>query len=157
RPVDIGLRRDTGRISYRWTPSPDWDVRIDYQHETKTGTKPMSAAVVYFNAIELLQPVNYRTQNLSASAQYTANFAPGKNWHFNFSYAGSLFENANPYLTWDNPFLATSFGFPGYAPATVSRNSLPPDNQAHRFTMNTALDLPANSRFTGTASYSTMR
>ncbi len=158
RRVDLGVRRDTGKVSYRWTPSQEWDVRIDYQHEVKTGTKPMSAAVVYFNAIELLEPVNYRTQNFSASASYTENFAPGKNWHVNFSYAGSLFENANHYLEWDNPFLATTpFAIPTYAPATVSRNSLPPDNQAHRFTMNAALDLPGNSRFTSTASYSQMR
>lgn len=158
RQVDVGVQRDVGRFSYRWTPAPDWDFRIDYRNETKNGTKLMSSAIVGYNAIELLEPVNYRTQNIGASAQYIADLAPGKRWSFNFSYAGSLFENRYKTLTWDNPFLDTPpFAVPGFVPATVARNALPPDNYAHRFSVDAALDLPDNSRLTSTVSYSQMR
>jgi hypothetical protein len=39
----------------------------------------------------------------------------------------------------------------------VSRNALAPDNSAHRYTVNTAVDMPWDARFMGTASYSQMR
>jgi MtrB/PioB family decaheme-associated outer membrane protein len=158
RHVSVGLQRDIGKVSYRWTPDPEWDFRVDYHNERKSGTKPLSAAAVYFNATEMLEPVNYRTQNFSASGQYTARVATDKKWSINFSYAGSIFENAYKSLTWDNPFIDTPpFSSPTYAPTAISRNSLPPDNYANRYSLNTNLDLPFNSRFAGTASYSQMR
>ena len=45
--TDIGIRRDTGSVDYRWTPNADWDVKVDYSHMRRTGTQ--TEGVVFNN------------------------------------------------------------------------------------------------------------
>ena len=39
RQTDIGIRRDTAAVDYRWTPTEAWDFRADYSHLRRTGTQ----------------------------------------------------------------------------------------------------------------------
>src|SRR4029079_13113777 len=37
--TDLGIRRDTASVEYRYTPDDKWDVRLNYSHMRRTGTQ----------------------------------------------------------------------------------------------------------------------
>jgi MtrB/PioB family decaheme-associated outer membrane protein len=150
-PVELGIQRDTAKVSTRYTPDPDWEFKTNYSHEKRTGDRPFGTNINGFNSIETIAPVDYTTHDFGASAEYFRNFGNNKRGNIQFSYNGSIFENANKSFTWDNPFP------PDGGSATQGRNSLPPDNQAHRFTATSGVDLPFDTRYMGTMAYSMMR
>jgi MtrB/PioB family decaheme-associated outer membrane protein len=180
--LELNVDRKTGRANFRYTPTPEWDINLNYSIEKRDGTKPegsvigMSHAVIrppstvgiIEGMVELPAPVDYTTHNFGASVQYKADLGDGRNWITNLAYAGSIFDNANDSLTYDNPFrldnslsdfainkaLGLAVGEDG---SNLGRHSLEPDNNAHRFTLNTAADLSELTRFTGTVSYNMMR
>ena len=39
RQTDIGIRRDTASVDYRYTPSDNWDIKIGYSNMHRTGTQ----------------------------------------------------------------------------------------------------------------------
>ncbi len=152
---DINVSREAGRVSFRWTPSDAWDVRLEYSNEDRTGAMPFGTAINGFNTIELPAPVSYSTQNFSASAQYVGRLAPERQWSISLAYNGSLFQNDIASVTFDNPFRLSA---PLAAnTANEGRTSLPPSNEAHRYTLTGAIDLPFSSRYVGTVSYGLMQ
>ena len=148
RPVTLEVNRETGKFGVRYTPTDEWDIQFNYSHEDKTGQRWLGANLGFAAIIEIPEPINTTTQNFGASIQYTGNIADGRNWTFNLAYAGSIFENANDSVSWENPFTAPN-GFAG-------RHGLPPDNQAHRVTLQTAVDVAEDTKFTGVVSYNHM-
>lgn len=152
---NINVTRETGRIGFRWTPSAAWDIRLDYSNEDRRGAMPFGTAINGFNTLELPAPVSYSTQNFSASAQYVGTLAPERHWSLSLGYNGSIFNNDFASFTFDNPFrLSTPLAA---NTANEGRNSLPPSNESHRYTLTGAIDLPFSSRYVGTVSYSLMR
>lgn len=152
-PVTINVDRDTAKIGFRYTPAPEWNIKVDYSHEERSGRQIFGAPINEFNAIETLAPVFYTTQNFSANIEYVGKWDDDKKFSLAAGYAGSLFENKYLSFTWDNPF---RFDPPGSNSANRGRNSLPPDNQAHRLTFTGAIDLPFDSRYVGTFSHNKM-
>lgn len=155
QPITLNVDRDTAKVALRYTPSPAWNIRLDYSHEDRNGNQGFGTAINGFNTIELPAPVFYTTQNFSASAEYVGTWTTDKRWNLNFTYNGSIFEDKYSSFTWDNPFRLTAPA--GANTANEGRNSLPPDNQSHRVTLAGAIDLPFDSRYAGTVSYSQMR
>ncbi len=152
---DIEVTRQTGRVSFRWTPGPAWDIRVDYSSEDRSGAMPFGTAINGFNTLELPAPVAYSTQNFSASAQYVGRISEDRRWSLSLAYYGSLFHNDLTSVTFDNPFRLTA---PAAAnTANEGRNSLPPSNEAHRYTLTGAVDLPFSARYVGSVSYGLMR
>ena len=39
--TDIGIRRDTASVEYRWTPTDAWDIKADYSHMRRQGSQAM--------------------------------------------------------------------------------------------------------------------
>ncbi len=37
--TDLGIRRDTAAVDYRYTPNDNWDFRANYSHMRRTGTQ----------------------------------------------------------------------------------------------------------------------
>jgi MtrB/PioB family decaheme-associated outer membrane protein len=146
-PVRLRLGRDTGRFSFRYTPTPAWDLRMGYSVRSDNGRRPFGTAFFFTNIVEVLYPVDYLTHEVTSSLEYAK-----KNWSLRLAYTGSLFENDVNALVWDNPF---RFDDAVFGPSR-GRLDLYPDNQAHTISLNGALNLPLLSRLTGTISYGWM-
>lgn len=163
--TDIGIRRDTAAVAFRWTPTDAWDVNFDYSHMRRWGTlvegvvfSPGTSGV----AAQVPKPVDDTTQNFGINGEYKGTSPWGKLFTFKLGYAGSVFEEERQSYTVENPFCATGSG-----PGECARNGSPssplalmtlwPDNQAHGFNSTIGADLPMNSRYMGTLSYTMMR
>ena len=158
----LGIRRDSGEVNYRWTPDPNWDVKIDYSKEKREGTQlaGFSTADVGGTTLQVPRPVSDTTQNVDANGEYNGSTPWGGKFNVGVGYSMSQFRNNFKSYTVQNPF-----GDPASADTTtaeqggafINQFSLMPDNQMHGVTVQGGVDLPRNSRYNGTLSYSTMR
>jgi MtrB/PioB family decaheme-associated outer membrane protein len=166
--VTLSTQRKTGTVDYRYTPDSNWEFRVDYSNEHRTGTRPLNvnfgyafgaAAGFASNFIEAIQPIDDRTQNVNVSAQYVGTSLWGKRWVSNLIYSGSFFDNSLKSFDTQNPFCITCLtgAGPGDRGPNLLRMSLAPSNMANALTFNNSLDLPWQSRYTGTVQYNVMR
>jgi MtrB/PioB family decaheme-associated outer membrane protein len=118
--VDLDTQRKRLGIGGSWMPIRDWEYSVNFRHETKEGTK-RTAGPFFVNSAQLVEPVDYETNQIDASASYT-----GNKWQAKVAYYGSTFRNSNDFLTWQNPFTL----LPGNP--TAGQLALPPDNQFHQ-------------------------
>jgi MtrB/PioB family decaheme-associated outer membrane protein len=120
--ADLETQRKRLGVGVSLTPAREWEYALKFRHETKQGTQRIAGAV-FFNSAQLVQPVDYVTDQLDASASYA-----GRKLQAKFAYYASTFKNSHNALTWQNPFTP-----PGFAPdATTGQLALPPDNQFHQ-------------------------
>lgn len=163
--TDVGIRRDTAAVDYRWTPTDAWDVHVNYNHMHRTGTQvegvvfsPGTAGVVS----QVTKPVDDTTQNYGINGEYAGTAPWGQKFTFKLGYEGSSYQDAsNSYLV-DNPFCPTGAvgnvcARTGQASSPVALMSLWPDNQANGFNATLGADLPWKSRYMGTVNYTMMR
>jgi MtrB/PioB family decaheme-associated outer membrane protein len=169
--TDLGIRRDTAGVAYRWTPTDAWDINVDYMNMHRWGSQvdgvvfsPGTSGVT----AQVPKPVNDTTQNFGINGEYKGTSPWGQNFTFRLGYAGSLYQDAMSSYTVANPFCDTNSG-PGECArgGTTATNPSPssptaqmglwPDNQAHGFSATVGADLPAKSRYMGTLSYTMMR
>jgi MtrB/PioB family decaheme-associated outer membrane protein len=143
-PVDLETQRKRLGIGGSWIASPDWQYSLNVRHETKDGTK-RTAGAFFVNSAQLVEPVDYTTDQLDASASYT-----GQKLQAKFSYYGSLFRNGNSSLTFQNPFT----GLPGSP--TAGQLALAPDNQFHQVLASVGYQLTDRTRATGDIAYGRM-
>ncbi len=173
--TDIGIRRDTGSLNYRWTPNADWDVRVDYSNMHRSGTQIQG--VVFTNSpsgiiVESPKPVHDTTQNFGTSGEYAGTSFWGKKFNFKVAYAGSVYTGddfydvQNPFRNDANMFINTGTGTGGVGTSACTtttcapffaRMSLWPDNSANAISGVLGADLPGNSRYTGSYVYNMMR
>ena len=169
-PVTLSTQRDKATVDYRYTPTNDLDFKLKYSHEHRTGTRPVGISWAYAaapaspgfagNTIEAIQPIDDTTQNIKASAQYTTSTPWGKNWTGLVNYAGSRYDNSLKFLEAENPFCITCTVV---APLGLNRGpnllrlALPPSNYVNVIGVNSALDMPGQSRLTNTIQYNMMR
>jgi MtrB/PioB family decaheme-associated outer membrane protein len=163
--TEIGIRRDTLGSSVRWTPTDAWDIHFDYSHMHRHGSQvegvvfsPGTSGVV----AQVPKPVDDTTQTFGVNGEYKGTSPWGKAFTFKLAYGGSIFQEEREFYTVQNPFCATGSG-----PGECARNGSPssplalmtlwPDNQAHGFSSTIGADLPWQSRYMGTVSYTMMR
>jgi MtrB/PioB family decaheme-associated outer membrane protein len=163
--TDLGIRRDTAAVGYRWTPTDAWDINVAYMNMHRWGTQvdgvvfsPGSSGVT----AQVPKPVNDTTQNFGVNGEYKGTSPWGQLFTFKLGYAGSIYEDAMSSYTVENPFCATGSGMgecarTGSPSSPFAQMSLWPDNQAHGFSATTGADLPLKSRYMGTLSYTMMR
>ncbi|MGA6976681.1 MAG: MtrB/PioB family outer membrane beta-barrel protein, partial [Pseudolabrys sp.] len=168
--TDIGIRRDTAAFEYRWTPTDAWDIKADYSHMHREGTQAMG--VVFNNSssgiiAEAPAPVNDTTQNFGVNGEYAGTSPWGKKFNVKLAYNGSVYESDTSFNI-DNPFFNPADPRRGNQPfANVCNTqdcipalgtvSLYPNNNANAFSGTVGADLPWQSRYMGTVSYSMMR
>lgn len=121
RPVELELKRKNLGMGASWIPARGWEYAVNFRHEAREGTK-RTAGAFFVNASQLVEPVDYVTDQMDASASYTSARLQAK-----LAYYGSRFRNSNDALTWQNPFTVPAF--PG---AVAGQLALPPDNQFHQ-------------------------
>jgi MtrB/PioB family decaheme-associated outer membrane protein len=167
RSITIGTQRDKASVAYRFTPSDSWDIKINYSHEHRTGTKPMALNWAYgvnanpgfaSNIVEFPVPIDDRTQNLSASVQYVGTTPWDTRWVASLKYSGSFYDNALKSVDLENPFCITcTLGAGINRGPNLLRLALAPSNMANAFTFNSMVNLPWKSRWVGTLQYNMMR
>jgi MtrB/PioB family decaheme-associated outer membrane protein len=163
--TDIGIRRDTASVEYRWTPTDAWDIRAYYTNLHRIGTQvdgvvfsPGTSGVVS----QVPKPVDDTTQNYGLSGEYAGTSLWGQRYNFQVAYGGSTYTDNFSSYTVQNPFcptgaVNTDCGRTGSLSPPTALMSLPPDNQANSVTGQIGADLPWNSRYMGTVSYNMMR
>ncbi|MDO8598124.1 MAG: MtrB/PioB family decaheme-associated outer membrane protein, partial [Sulfuricaulis sp.] len=120
--VDLSTQRKRLAASGSWIGASDWEYAVKFSHETKDGMKRTGGAF-FANAAQLVEPVDYVTDQVDASASYT-----GRRLQAKLAYYGSRFSNSNDALMWQNPFTV-----PATPGAVAGQLALAPDNQFHQF------------------------
>lgn len=120
QPVDLETKRKRLGLGVSLGSVRDWEFALNVRHETKEGTQRI-AGTFFLNAAQLVQPVDYVTDQVDVSASYI-----GSKWQARLAYYGSTFSNNNTSLTWDNPYTST--------PGVDDRGqlALAPDNAFHQ-------------------------
>ncbi len=151
--TDIGIKRDTASVEYRWTPTTSWDVKADYSHLRRTGTQIDGVtgfgSSAFSSPTQVPKPVSDSTQNFGLNGEYAGTSPWGKNFTLKLAYNGSQYSDDYSAYTIQGP----------YSNGTISaaQLSLPPSNQANAFSGTVGADLPWKSRYVGTISYNMMR
>ncbi|MGC1094363.1 MAG: MtrB/PioB family decaheme-associated outer membrane protein, partial [Pseudolabrys sp.] len=168
--TDLGIRRDTAGIAYRWTPTDAWDVNLAYSNMHRWGTQvdgvvfsPGTSGV----AAQVPKPVNDTTQNFGVNGEYKGTSPWGKLFTFKLGYAGSVYEDHLSSYTVENPFCDATTPQSTAGVGQCARNgsasspfalmTLWPNNSAHGINSTIGADLPWKSRYMGTLSYTWMR
>ena len=120
--VDLGTQRKRLGVGASWAPVSDWEYAVNFREESREGTK-RTAGAFFINSAQLVEPVDFHTNQVDASASYT-----GAKWQAKLAYYGSALRNGNDSLSWQNPYTFLP-AFPGAASGQLA---LPPDNQFHQ-------------------------
>jgi MtrB/PioB family decaheme-associated outer membrane protein len=148
RPVDVVSRREKANGDLKFSPTDEITVRLNYSNERRTGIKPLSGVFYYQTPTEILEPTDYRTQELNGTVEYAT-----KVWTAQAGYSASVFRNNVDVLIWDNPFRESDV----LAGTSRARMDLAPDNWTHRLSFSGAANLPLSTRLVTSASYSVRR
>lgn len=132
-PLELGTKRERASAAARWTPTEEWDVRVDYTHEDRTGTRPFSLpfGVATFSqataggaitapnpttvaalrpqgpTVEVPAPIDDRTQNVVASGEWAGTAFWGTKTSLKVGYSGSFYDQNAKFFDVQNPFCIT--------------------------------------------------
>ena len=131
-----------------FTPSPEWDHRLEYTNIRKTGDRPMGMAFGSpgNNLREILEPIDQTMHDVKLTESYA-----GTRFQMMAMYDFSLFANHYTSATSDNPLVSTDNATAG---AARGRTALAPTNHAHTGVLTAGLSLPLRTRLTASGSYS---
>lgn len=123
--VDLGTLRKQVGVGASWIPVSNWEYAFNVRHETREGNK-LTAGSFFVNSAQLIEPVDYVTDQVDASASYAT-----KKFQLKLAYYGSKFQDRNSALSWTDPYGTAALGaFPGAG--SSGQLALPPDNQFHQ-------------------------
>ncbi len=169
--TDVGIRRDTGSVAFRWTPTDAWDINLDYSRMHRKGSQvegvvfsPGTSGV----AVQAPKPVDDTTQNFGLNGEYKGSSPWGKAFTFKLGYGGSIFREERNSYSVENPFCNTASagsanggvgecGRNGSASSPLALMTLWPENSSHGVNSTIGADLPMKSRYMGTVAYTWMR
>jgi MtrB/PioB family decaheme-associated outer membrane protein len=162
---DIGIRRDTASVDYRYTPNDHWDLRANYSNTRRTGTQVdgvLFSPTIGGVRVDVPKPVADTTQNYGVSGEYAGTSFWNQMYIVKVAYSGSTYTDDTSTYTVENPFCLAGVvnvgcGIAGIASAPVALMSSYPSNQANSASATTGVDLPFNSRYMGTLSFANMR
>jgi MtrB/PioB family decaheme-associated outer membrane protein len=162
-PTDIGIRRDTASVDYRYTPTDNWDIRANYSNMRRTGSQVDSVLFTATNTgsrVDVAKPIADTTQNFGVNGEYSGTSAWGQKFNAMVGYNGSVYKDDFADYTVQNPFCVagtTNCAGQGTPTGALAMMSTPPDNSMNGVTATLGADLPFKSRYMGTFGYSGMR
>ena len=161
-PFELRHLRDTAaiRLNYAATPAVDFDA--GFSSSMREGQQPWSASFAFNNAIELPQPLDQRTNDMSVGASWL-----NPRGMFRLGWDGSWFTNRVQSLAWDNPLFLTDYNNglapPGgpYDPSGYSngngpahgRAAMAPDNMMNVVSATALYKMPGRTTLNGTAQF----
>ena len=137
RQFDLRSWRHTAdaRLDYQATRA--LDLRVSFTSTGRTGAQPWGAAFGQSNAVELAVPIERRTNDLNATAEWSNGRALAR-----LAYDGSWFDNHIETLVFDNPLRASdAAGLP-----SQGQMALWPDSTAHTVSAAGSVGLPGRTR-----------
>jgi MtrB/PioB family decaheme-associated outer membrane protein len=129
REVDLETQRKRLGAGIRISTESPWSFRVNVHRDEKDGNK-LSGGAFFFNSAQLVEPVEYVTDEIEASVSYSR-----KRWQASLAYYGSTFSNENESLVFENPYNAI---VPG---ADEGELALPPDNEFHQLSIAAAYQI----------------
>lgn len=148
-----------GEVELRVRILPGLSLIADYRLRRHDGEKPFGGTLgLTFNAesigsvAETIAPTESDTHEWSAALQYAT-----ERLQANLRYRGSIYDNRNTRLTWENPFAAFEFGGTLFQGVERGRAALAPDNQLHQLSADLGIRLPLSGRLTTSVSWTQMR
>ena len=156
RPTTLRTESGVGHIALESAGLRAFRVGIAYDRRKKEGLKagfgPIGDRPPRTLNIQLTEPVDYRTNDLTLSAEHV-----GRRFRAQFSYLLSDFANQIDTLLWENVFVTPAAGatFDTWdrSVSAFGRRPLPPDNRYHNVSVSLAVELPADSRLSTTFAY----
>jgi MtrB/PioB family decaheme-associated outer membrane protein len=166
--IEIRALRQRGILSTKFQLEDGLNLRVNFMRERRSGNRLMSqgtysristAAGDRFETPgqDIWEPTAYATTEFGAELTYTR-----KNFLVGGSYLGSIFNNHDVSVIWQNPFQATPMqanppdGGANRGRFAQTQTALPPDNQAHTLTANAMVLLPRSSKVSGLVSWTRM-
>jgi len=158
--TDVGIRRDTASVEYRWTPTDAWDVRASLSNMHRSGTQVdgvvgMGPAGFPFGPNQVIKPVSDTTQNFGVNGEYAGTSLWQQRYTYKVGYQGSIYNDSLSSYTVQNPY-CTGNTCEVASLSPFDRLSTPPGNQMNAATSTLAADLPFKSRYVGTVNYTAM-
>ena len=140
--VDLDTKRKRLDLGAALIPFTRWEYAANFRHETKEGTKA-TAGSFFFNAAQLIQPVDYTTDEVDLSFAYN-----GEKLQTKLAYYGSSFKNSDASLTWENPFDPLVPVNDVVLGDALQRGQLaqPPDNQFHQLVLSSGYQITDQTR-----------
>ncbi len=135
--VDLQTLRKRFGIGATFIPASKWETAVSVHHEVRDGQQ-RTAGSFYYNAAELVAPVDYVTDEIEVSANYTT-----RKWQSRIAYYGSFFNDRNTSLTWENAYNPLTAG------ADQGQLSLPPDNRFNQVLFTTGYQVSDRTRVSG--------
>ena len=140
RTFDLRARRDVADLRVAYAVTPLLDLKVSFASTARSGAQPWGTSFGQTNAVELPVPIDHRTNDLNATAEWSTPRAMAR-----LAYDGSWFANGVETLIWDNPLRLTDLA----ASPSQGRMALWPDSTAHTVSVAGSLALPARSRAFG--------
>ena len=150
--IDLGLQRNKANLNLKYTPSVPWTLSFAATRETRKGNRAIGGSFGFSNAIEMPEPIDFATTNMSAKVEYA------KKWGVvQAGYDVSLFDNENQAMIWDNPYRLTDRTYDGAYRngdgTSRGQMALWPSNNAQKVFFNGVFKLLKYTRLTGSISY----
>lgn len=123
--VTLRTERQTAKLGFNKSISPELDFRLVFQNDEKEGNRIFgrgNGTVQEF----LAEPIKSTTRQIDAILDYT-----GEKLQLSGGYYGSFFNNHNPYLQVNGG--STALSTAGSTGVAQDRIGLPPDNYANQF------------------------
>ena len=106
-PTNIGIRRDTASVDYRYTPTDNWDIRANYSNMRRTGSQVDGVLFTSTNTgsrVDVAKPIADTTQNFGVNGEYSGTSAWGQKFNAMVGYNGSVYQDDFNNYTVQNPF-----------------------------------------------------
>ena len=137
---DLRQRRDIGRFGFSATPSRNLDLTASVSTTLRNGQMPWAATFGFSNAVELAAPIDQRTTDMNAAAEWG-----NSRGSVRLQYDGSWFNNGVQTLVWDNPLRLTDSPTAG---SSQGRMALWPNSTMNSVSVTGTARLPGRSRAT---------
>jgi MtrB/PioB family decaheme-associated outer membrane protein len=103
-PFDLRQGRDTAAFALNYAATRAIDIDARFRSSMKDGQQPWGASFAFNTAVELPQPLDQRTDDLTLGASWA-----NPRGMFRLGWDGSWFNNQIQSLVWDNPIRITDF------------------------------------------------
>lgn len=144
RPFDLRSRRDVADVRLAYSATRNLDLRASLTSTGREGEQPFGLSFGQSNAVEFAAPIEHRTNDLNATAEWSNQRAMAR-----LAYDGSWFRNRIETAIVDNPLrFSDQISSAGDGPSQ-GRMALWPDSTAHTVSGAASVALPAKSRAFG--------
>lgn len=155
RPYEIEHSRKRYDIGGDVNFLPGWNFAANYNHENKEGDGTFGLTIGNSGgnprAVLAPKPIDYETQTIDAVLTYADTTK-----QLSIGYYGSLFNNNNNSLIWQNPYSTingwTTAANVGY-PTGQGQMALAPDNEFHQLNISGGWNFSSTTRLSGDVSF----